>query len=1029
VSRAPLWRRYALEIIGFLRFVPTARAAALERLRRTSPQAFLRDLPMLLRIGLDEYRRTRIGARLLRQPDGIVPPAPLAPYDAWLAVNRWTASARDELAHRLSACAATLPKISVVMPVYNPPVEFLDAAIRSVLAQVYENWELCIADDASTIATVQQSLQRWQRADPRIAVTFRAENGHISHASNSAAALATGDFLVFLDHDDELSPDALGEVALFAAAQPDADFIYSDSDKIDTYGHRYDPEFKPDWSPELLLSYKYFTHLCAVRRSLFDAVGGFRPGFEGSQDHDLALRATEKARQVGHIKQVLYHWRATTGSIATTATAKPAAFAAGQRAVQEAFARRGLAAEVERPDWAVAGSLGIFAADFSDDGPSVAILIPTRNRLATLRPCLESLRRTTYRNYRIVIIDNESDDPETLEFLRGCGHRVLRVATGGTFNFARLNNQAVQATDAEYVLFLNNDTEVIEPRWLSRMMGYAQLPGVGAVGGRLLYPDGRIQHAGIVHGLHHGLAGHAFKLMASWETGYLCHAKLTRNYLAVTAACMVTPRRLFLDLGGLDETTFGVAYNDSDYCYRLIENGYRCVYTAGAELVHHEGSSRGFVDNPHEVAAYRVRFRDRIDPWYSPHLSLDDELFRIAPRRLARAPLRRIRTCVFSHFLNYTGAPLIQWEVAEALTAQGVIEPVVACVSDGPLRERYERIAAEIRILGEHPLAPVLGRPETYDEAMEALGHTMRDEWKVELVYANTLDTVFAVDAASRVGIPIVWNIHESDGWEQNFYRYGPRLARRCVEAFAKPYRVVFGCDATRGEYRFWNTAHNFTTIRNPLDLSALEAAAAALPQAAARRALGIADDDLVVLIVGTVCERKGQIDVVHALPQLPAALRARVRCFIVGDRPSDYSNAVAAAIAALGDGLSARVVTVPETPDVVLYYRAADVFVCASRMECYPRVTQEAMALGLPMVTTPVFGIFEQVRHGINGLFYEPGRPDQLAEALTRLLVDDRLRQWMGSNAPVVLRGLNGFDETIARYAEILREAYLAAQ
>jgi glycosyltransferase involved in cell wall biosynthesis len=317
----------------------------------------------------------------------------------------------------------------------------------------------------------------------------------------------------------------------------------------------------------------------------------------------------------------------------------------------------------------------------------------------------------------------------------------------------------------------------------------------------------------------------------------------------------------------------------------------------------------------------------------------------------------------------------------------------------------------------------------SYDQAIEQLGRRMRDEWKVDLLYANTLDTVFAVDAASRVGIPIVWNVHESEGWEPFFLRFGPLLARRCVACFAKPYRVVFGCDATRGEYRFWNTAHNFMTIRNPLDLSRLDAAAAAMPRQYARDSLGLTHRELVLLIVGTVCPRKGQMDLVQALSRLPAALQSRVRCFIVGDRPSDYSSDMATAIAALGGDLAGRVIMVPETADVVRYYRAADVFVCTSRLECYPRVTQEAMAFGLPLVTSPVFGIFEQVRHGINGLFYDPGNIEQLADTLARLLADEPLRQWMSNIAPVVLRGLNGFDEAAEQYAEIFREAYLSAR
>ena len=261
----------------------------------------------------------------------------------------------------------------------------------------------------------------------------------------------------------------------------------------------------------------------------------------------------------------------------------------------------------------------------------MAIIIPTKNRLSTLKKCLDSLERTSYRNYRVIIVDNESDDPATLQYLGKTRHRVLPVNTGGKFSFAAVNNRAAEAADTDYVLLLNNDTEVIEPKWLSRMIGYARLPGVGAVGARLLYPDGRVQHAGIVHGFHDGLAGHAFKLSARWDNGYLSHARLARNYSGVTAACLLTPRKLFLAQGGLDEQQFAVAYNDCDYCYKIVQQGYRCVYVPGAELMHYEGLSRGFNDNPREVITYRSQYGKYIDPYYNPNLSLDDETFTIQP--------------------------------------------------------------------------------------------------------------------------------------------------------------------------------------------------------------------------------------------------------------------------------------------------------------------------------------------------------------------------------------------------------------
>ena len=1032
-GRLPVWRRYVDRVSGLVKFLPFARDAALERFRRTGAKAFVRDLPVLVRMGFNYYRWVRPGAS---GDDREAPPA-MQPYDAWLAVNRWTTAAEAELRDRIATYKVSLPKISVLMPVHDPPVEYLEAAIASVINQVYGNWELCIADDKSTNLQVRRVLTAWGERDPRIKVKFCPEHGHISRTTNAAASTADGDFVLFLDHDDELTADALGEIALYVAEHPQTDFVYSDSDKIDTSGHRYHPEFKPDFSPDLLLSYMYFTHVCAVRRELFEKIGGVRPGFEGSQDYDLALRATEQARHVGHIPSILYHWRSVAGSTATNGAAKPHSFIAGQTAVQEALDRRGIGGKAYQPEWALAGGLGIFSAEFPDDGPSVAILIPIKNRLELLKRCLKSLEKTTYQNLQIVIVDNESDDGDTKEFLAETTHRVLPVNTGGRFSFAALNNRAAAAVDAEFILLLNNDTEVIEPRWLSRMVGHARAAGVGAVGARLLYPDGRVQHAGIVHGLHHGLAGHAFKLSAGWDNGYLSHARLTRNYSAVTAACLLTPRKLFLEQGGLDENQFAVAYNDTDYCYRLIDSGYRCVYVAGAELLHHEGLTRGFVDDPKEVATFRRKYGQRIDPYYSPHLSMEDERFRIQPRRLMRcrsqSPAKPIRTCVFSHFLNFTGAPLIQFEMTRALARDGLIAPIVACVGDGPLRESYQRIKGkdgtptEIHLLGEHPLAPVLVHPESYDAAITALGRKMKEEWKVDLVYANTLDTVFAVDAASRVGLPVVWNIHESEGWRTYFGRYGYTIARHCLDCFAKPYRVIFGSDATRQVYAAWNSAHNFLAIRNPLDLKRL--AESNWTRQSARQSLGIADVEIVLLTVGTICPRKGQMDLIEALGRLPWWLRAKTRCILLGDRIEPYGHQILHSAKALGDDLFARVTLASETADVGRYYQAADIFVCSSRIECYPRVTQEAMAFKLPLVTTPVYGLAEQVRDGVTGIHYRPGNADQLADAITKLAGDSALRRTMGENGPWVLEGLGGFERSVQQFGKIMIEAHLVGR
>ncbi|NJS10691.1 MAG: glycosyltransferase, partial [Microcoleus sp. CSU_2_2] len=642
-----IWQRSADKFDELSGLVAAIRQRAKERKQRLGrivpmPWEIVAVIRQLAKI----YRQQKqfISPGELLPPAGFVLPKPIDRYDAWLEVNQWNRRSQNYLISRLESCGESLPKISVVMPVYNPQVEFLSSAIDSVFKQVYQNWELCIADDCSTNLTVTETLKTWAKKDDRICLKFRTENGNISAATNSAAELATGDIILFLDNDDELTPDALAEVALYFATHPETDFLYSDDDKIDTEGRRFSPQFKPEWSPELLLSYMYLGHLCAVRKQIFEQIGGLRLGFEGSQDYDFALRAIEISRQVAHLPLVLYHWRTAPGSTAISGAAKPASFAAGQKAIQDALNRRGINGNVDQHEWATKENLGIFAQNFPDNGPSVTIIIPTKNQFKLLKSCLDSLEKTTYRNYRIAVIDNESDELKTLEYLNHLTCQVLRIKNqGGKFSFAAINNRAVEKIESEYVLFLNNDTEIINPRWLSQMVGYAQIPGVGAVGARLLYPDKRIQHAGIIHGLHHGLAGHAFKLMNHDNRGYLSQAMVTRNYSAVTAACMITPRHLFLELGGFDEENFAVAYNDADYGYRLLEKGYRCVYCPDAELLHKEGTSRGFNDNPQEVAAFRRKYAGKKDGFYSPHLSLEDEYFHIQPRRvfMKASPLQK----------------------------------------------------------------------------------------------------------------------------------------------------------------------------------------------------------------------------------------------------------------------------------------------------------------------------------------------------------------------------------------------------
>ena len=1044
-----IWRRSADKFEQLSRLIEVIRQRARERKQRLGrivpmPWEIVAVVRQLAKIYRQQKQFTAPGELL--PPQGFVVPGPIDRYDAWLLVNQWNERSRNYLVSRLESCQEPLPKISVVMPVYNPQVEFLSSAIASVVNQVYQKWELCIADDCSTDLIVVENLKNWATKDSRIQIAFRKENGNISAATNSATELATGDIILFLDNDDELTPDALGEVALYFATHPTTDFLYSDDDKIDTEGRRFSPQFKPEWSPELLLSYMYLGHLCAVRKHIFEQIGGLQLGFEGSQDYDFALRATEICRHVAHLPLVLYHWRTAPGSTAISGAAKPASFAAGQKAIQDALNRQKIKGSVAQHAWAIQENLGIFAQDFPDSGPSVTIIIPTKNQEKLLKSCLDSLEATTYKNYQIIVIDNESDDPKALEYFTQLSCQVLPIQNKeGKFSYAAINNRAVEQTESEYILFLNNDTEIINPRWLSQMVGYAQITKVGAVGARLLYPDNKIQHAGIIHGLHHGLAGHAFKLMNSDHRGYLSQAMVTRNYSAVTAACMLTPRQLFLELGGFDEENFAVAYNDADYGYRLLENGYRCVYCPDAELLHKEGASRGFNDNPREVAAFRRKYAGKKDACYSPHLSLEDEYFHIQPVRFFmkeesslsevegfndHSTSLRVQTKPFngvnpvkvlmcSNSLDFTGAPLHQYEIAVKLAALGVIKPIVLCVSDGPLRQAYEQQGIEV-IIHDNPLEHIYQR-DAYDEAIYSFSKQIK-KLKVDAIYANTLENFFVVDAAQQIGIPTVWNVHESEPWQTYFNRFGSEIAARALECFRFPYKVIFVADATRDRYLPLNSHHNFTVVHNGLDLSRLDNSDN--PELA-RNSLGVEAEDVVILLLGTVCERKGQHDLVKALALLSENFHDKIRCFIVGDRPSIYSNKLAEVVGELPKKLQQRVIVVPETSETGKYYQAADIFVCTSRIESFPRVILEAMACDLPIITTPVFGIKEQVRPGINGLFYTPDRPEELAASLHSLLEDKILRQRLAENAKYVLESLNTFEEMTQAYGQIFREAY----
>jgi GT2 family glycosyltransferase len=527
-----------------------------------------------------------------------------------------------------------LPTFSIIMPVHDPNLRDFVRAVESVRRQIWPTVELCLVDDASKDPEIVRSLDGLGK-EAGIHLHRLATNQGIAAATNAAIELASGDFLVFVDHDDELTENALCNVAAVLRERPELDFVYSDHDVIDEEGRRRQVCYKPDWSPELLLAYMYVGHLKVVRTSLARALGGLRAGFEGAADYDFMLRLAEQTDRIHHIPDVLYHWRAAANSIARHADTKTHAFESGRRAVADALARRRIPAVAEWPAWAQRIRTGVYWTRFGGGSMGrVTILIPTRDRVDLLCACITSIEeRTDYDDWEIIILDNDSREAETCAYLAETPHRVVPVP--GPFNFSKIVNRGVEASESEFVLLLNNDTIIVSRTWLTELVGACRLPGVGAVGAKLLYADGRIQHAGVTMGVH-GLTGHAFEgrldRYTPVETGFFAH--VPRNVTAVTAACMLTRRQTYLDVGGFDEEELAVAWNDTDFCLRLGAHGWRVVMNPLAEVIHLGSSSRGEDKNDHEIAVMFKRWSEQIerDPYSNPNWSRLENDFR--PRTL-----------------------------------------------------------------------------------------------------------------------------------------------------------------------------------------------------------------------------------------------------------------------------------------------------------------------------------------------------------------------------------------------------------
>ena len=567
----------------------------------------------------------RAGEKLLKK-DSIT-------YKAWLLKNQ---PSERILENQKKHHFVYEPKISIIVPLYKTPEKYLDEMIESVKSQTYGNWELCLSDGSGKNSPIKEKLCQYEKKDARIKVVYNEKQLHISDNTNEALKICTGDFIAFGDHDDLFAPNALYECVKEINRDRSVDMIYTDEDKITMDGkEHFQPHFKSDFNIDMLRSMNYICHLLVVKRSLYEKVGFLKHEFDGAQDYDFVLRCVENTEHISHIPMILYHWRAHKESTAENPESKRYAFEAGKRAVEAHYQRVGIQAEVEMGEL-----LGIYRTKYHlDTEPLVSIIIPTKDHIEDLDKCIQSIeKRATYKNIEYIIIENNSEKEETFEYyekLKKENPRVKLVVWEKEFNYSRINNFGVQYARGEYLLFLNNDTEIINENVIEEMLGYCMRDDVGIVGARLYYEDDTVQHAGVVVGLG-GVAGHAFVGAAKDDPGYFRRIFVAQDYSAVTAACLMSKRKVFDKVKGFEET-LAVAFNDIDFCMKVRKAGYLIVYNPYVELHHYESKSRGLEDTEEKIARFQgeieifqerwKEFLEEGDPYYSPNLTLDKNDF------------------------------------------------------------------------------------------------------------------------------------------------------------------------------------------------------------------------------------------------------------------------------------------------------------------------------------------------------------------------------------------------------------------
>jgi len=828
------------------------------------------------------------------------------------------------------------PLVSLLVPVYNAAPAWLDRLIASVTDQVYDRWELVLVDDASPNPNVWPALQSWAERDPRIVLERSPSNHGVAAATNRAAELASGEFLVFADHDDELTSDALWWMVEALQGAADVDLVYSDEEIVPTDAPPY-PMFKPGWSPELLVSFNYICHLAMVRRSVFDAVGGLRLGFDGAQDHDLLLRLSRNLRRVVHVPRILYRWHVGDASMSRRVEQKTGQVVAAsgiadktRRVVQAHLDRQNLDGE------ATTISGWCLPRYRPSDRGKATIIIPTKDNADCLRAAVQSIEsKTDYPNYELLIIDTgaESAEARALHDELATRRRVVRFDNGGErFNWSRVNNWAAEQTDGDFLVFLNDDVEVQEPGWLSALVAVAAQPQVGAVGALLEYPDGRIQHAGVILGAHgwgpwHVLMGAHLRQ----PTDYQGMAYFQRNCLAVTGACLAIRRELFADLGGFDADKLAVGFSDVDLCIRLHRKGYRNAYLPQARLIHKEGQSRGMTIDATEAAELASRTAGLVDPYWNPNFTRETHIPTVSSRRRATG----VR---FPDFVR--SLVVVKADVSD--DAMSILAPLRRL----SLRERSSTFAP--RKDKQHQASPVC----------ESIDHTSKT------LIAVGWDAAEAIKSAARASIPSLWYLPLRPTLNGCFSPTSFQQFARRWRLLDRPYQTVFTDLHSRAWLQAgWMRPNARVVERVVPSRSDAEVAAARLT-----RRERLPSDAFVVAHESIEGEPESLACLHEAVAMLDEPLRCRVALLKVERDLDDLA--------------------------------AADLFIAQPFRDLRSEASLTALAYGVPIIGSRFLEHADLMHVGVTGLQVVELDPRSLARAIGELFHDEGRRNEMGRQA-----------------------------